>query len=212
MSGRAPAADVPLVVQVSRWDTLKDPRGVLQGFVEYVEQDSVRCAQLLLAGPRVDAVVDDPEGAAVFADVEKAWRCLPDSQRRSVSLALLPMEDGEENAAIVNAVQRHATVVVQKSLEEGFGLTVTEAMWKRRPIVASAVGGIPDQIRDGVDGLLVNDPRDLAEFGRTLERVLADEPLACRLGEAAHEHVREEYLSVSALECWALLLRQLLAA
>jgi trehalose synthase len=129
-----------------------------------------------------------------------------------VSLALLPMEDAEENAAIVNAIQRHAAVVVQKSLQEGFGLTVTEAMWKRRPVVASAVGGIPDQIRDGVDGVLVKDPRDLAEFGRAIERVLGDEPLACRLGNTAHEHVRDEYLSVSALERWALMLRQLLAA
>jgi trehalose synthase len=165
----------------------------------------------VLAGPGVDAVADDPEGAAVFADVERAWRALPESLHRCVDLAQLPMVDAEENAAIVNALQRHAAVVVQKSLEEGFGLTVTEAMWKGRAVVASAVGGILDQIRDGVDGLLVHDPADLAEFGRTLERALGDPALARRLGNAAHVHVREDYLSVSALEHWSALLEQLLA-
>ena len=163
--GHAPAWETPLVVQVSRWDTLKDPRGVLEGFVQHVEPNAPRGAQLLLCGPQVDGVADDPEGEAVFSELEHLWRKLPEALRRSVDLALLPMNDDEENAAIVNAVQRHAAVIVQKSLEEGFGLTVTEAMWKRRPVVASAVGGITDQIRDGVDGLLVHNPRDLAEFG-----------------------------------------------
>ena len=78
------------------------------------------------------------------------------------------MDDPEENAAIVNALQRHAAVVVQKSLAEGFGLTVAEAMWKGRPVVASAVGGIQDQIEDGVTGVLLDDPRDLAAFGAAL--------------------------------------------
>ena len=79
-------------------------------------------------------------------------------------LASIPMDDVDENAIIVNALQRHAAVVVQKSLVEGFGLTVTEAMWKGRPVVASRVGGIQDQITDGRDGLLVDDPHDLEEF------------------------------------------------
>ena len=93
-------------------------------------------------------------------EVEAAWRAA--ARRRSrVHLACLPMADIEENAAIVNALQRHATVVVQKSIPEGFGLTVAEAMWKARPVVASAVGGIQDQIEDGVTGLLLDDPTDL---------------------------------------------------
>jgi trehalose synthase len=120
------------------------------------------------------------------------------------------MQDADENAAIVNALQRHAAVVVQKSLQEGFGLTVTEAMWKRRPVVASAVGGIQDQIDDGVDGLLLRDPRDLDELASALRRVLADEELARRLGEAAYKRVRDNYLSITALEQWARLLVLLL--
>src|SRR6185369_13021756 len=100
----------------------------------------------------------DPEGASVHAATVQAWAALPDPLRRRCHLACLPVEDVGENAAIVNALQRHASVVVQKSLHEGFGLTVAEAMWKSRPVVASAVGGIVDQIDDGIHGLLVDDP------------------------------------------------------
>jgi trehalose synthase len=208
--GRAPMWDVPLVVQVSRWDAMKDAAGVLEGFVRLVESDSAHGAQLVLAGPSVDAVADDPEGARVFGQLEQAWRGLSLALRRSVHLALLPMQDSEENAAIVNALQRHAAVIVQKSLEEGFGLTVTEAMWKRRPVIASAVGGIREQIRDGIDGLLLQDPRNLAEFADLLRRVLSDRALGNRLGETAYERVRANYLSVTALEGWASLVRFLM--
>jgi trehalose synthase len=121
------------------------------------------------------------------------------------------MNDVEENAAVVNALQRHATVIVQKSLMEGFGLTVTEAMWKGRAVVASAVGGIQDQIRDGVDGLLLKDPRDLGEFVAALKLLLADEALATRLGRAGYERVLQNYLSLSALERWGELVQQVLS-
>ena len=100
------------------------------------------------------------------------------------------MADTEENAAIVNALQRHATIVVQKSLNEGFGLTVAEAMWKARPVVGSATGGIQEQIEDGVSGLLLQDPRDLAAFGAILQRLIEDPVVAAGLGKAARERVR----------------------
>ena len=113
----------------------------------------------MLVGPDVTAVADDPEGAEVLAETEAAWRELPPADRRRVHLALLPMVDADENAVMVNALQRRADVVVQKSLAEGFGLTVAEAMWKGRPVVASAVGGIQDQIEDGTTGYLVDAAR-----------------------------------------------------
>jgi trehalose synthase len=209
--GCAPEWNVPLVAQVSRWDAMKDPIGVLQGFARLVESGAPRGAQLVLAGPSVDSVADDPEGAQVFSQLEHVWRGLPQGTRKSIHLALLPMQDNEENAAIVNALQRHAAVIVQKSLEEGFGLTLTEAMWKRRPVVASAVGGMRDQIRDGVDGLLLRDPRDLAGFAELLRRILADEAFGERLGTAAFERVRTNYLSATALMGWAALVRLLLS-
>ena len=100
-----------------------------------------------------------------------------------------------ENAAIVNALQRHATIVVQKSLAEGFGLTVAEAMWKARPVVASAVGGIQDQIEDGVSGVLLHDPTDLAAFGTAVRGLLEDPERAAALGAAARDRVRHEFLN-----------------
>jgi trehalose synthase len=104
------------------------------------------------------------------------------------------MDDVDENATIVNAVQRHAAVVVQKSLVEGFGLTVTEAMWKSRPVLASAVGGIQDQILDGTDGLLLPDPSDLPGFAQKLLVLLNDPSLGTTLGHQGRERVRDEFI------------------
>jgi trehalose synthase len=104
------------------------------------------------------------------------------------------MDDVDENAHLVNALQRYATVVVQKSLVEGFGLTVTEPMWKAKPVVASRVGGIQDQVIDGESGLLLDDPTDLGTFADLVRRLLDDADLAHRLGEGARERVRDHYL------------------
>jgi trehalose synthase len=198
-SAGAPTWTTPLVVQVSRWDPLKDPAGVMQGFAALFEGPDPIDADLALVGPDVSAVTDDPEGAVVLDSVRDAWRELPERVRRRIHLVSLPMTDREENAAVVNAIQRHATVVVQKSLQEGFGLTVTEAMWKGRPVVASAAGGVQDQIDDGVHGLLLEDPTDLKAYGQAVRRVLEDRELAARLGDRAAERVHSEFLGVRAL-------------
>ena len=183
--------DAPLVAQVSRWDRLKDPLGVLAGFTQHVRDDDQ--PHLLLAGPDVRAVADDPEGQEVFEEVEAAWRELPRRLRRRVHLALLPMLDSDENAVIVNALQRRADIVIQKSLAEGFGLTVAEAMWKGRPVVASQVGGISEQIEDGCTGFLVG-PSDLPAFGTRVSELLEDPHEAERIGEAAQTRIREQFL------------------
>ena len=119
------------------------------------------------------------------------------------------MNDVEENAAIVNAIQRHAAVVVQKSLAEGFGLTVAEAMWKARPVVASAVGGIHDQIVDGEHGVLLSDPRDLRAFGTAVDRLLGTPTEAARLGARARQRVTVDFLGDRHLIQWVDLLREL---
>jgi trehalose synthase len=110
----------------------------------------------------------------------------------------------------VNALQRHATVIAQKSLAEGFGLTVSEGMWKGRPVIGSAVGGIIDQIADGT-GLLLPDPADLKAFGRAVRRLLVDPGEATQLGLAAHAHVRENYLGDVHLMRYAKLLGTLMS-
>jgi trehalose synthase len=116
------------------------------------------------------------------------------------------MDDVDENAHLVNALQRRATVVVQKSLVEGFGLTVAEAMWKGRAVLASRVGGIQDQVTDGQDGLLLDDPHDLVAFGDALARLLHDPDLSARLGAAAYDRVYEGFLGDRHLETWVALL------
>jgi trehalose synthase len=120
------------------------------------------------------------------------------------------MNDTAENAEIVNALQRHAYLVVQKSLVEGFGLTVAEAMWKGRPVVASAVGGLQDQVVDGVTGTLVRNPADLAEFGAAVQALLDDPELAERQGRAGYERCLAEFLPDRHLLQWGALLRQLM--
>jgi trehalose synthase len=204
-----PGPDDPVVVQVSRWDRLKDMLGVMRGFAEYVAPHGP--GWLMLVGPSVEGVTDDPEGAVVFAEVLAEWQRLPPARRSRVILATLPMTDVDANAAMVNAVQRHATVVVQKSLAEGFGLTVAEGMWKGRPVIGSAVGGIHDQITSDT-GVLLPDPTDLAAFGRATRALLDDPALTQRLGAAAHEHVRAHYVGDLHLLRYAELFSTLLAA
>jgi trehalose synthase len=205
-----PAVDprTPLVVQVSRWDRIKDMGGVLEGFVRHADASE---AHLALVGPAVSGVTDDPEGEQIWSETVAAWSALPAAIRRRVHLATVPMDDPVENALVINAVQRHAAIVVQKSLAEGFGLTVAEAMWKSRPVVASAVGGIVDQIVDGETGLLVRDPHDLESFGAALERLLRDPVEAERLGRNARTHVELRFLGDRHLLEYAALISHLLA-
>jgi trehalose synthase len=142
--------------------------------------------------------------------VAALWEGLPAEQRARVHLASLPLEDPDENATIVNALQRHATVIVQKSLAEGFGLTVSEAMWKSRPVVASRIGGIETQIVDGETGILLDDPLDLEAYGQAVTELLMDPALARRIGERARERVRDEFSSPRSLLDYLAVLKGLL--
>jgi trehalose synthase len=200
------APEDPVVVQVSRWDELKDPLGVIRGFAEHVDG-----AHLVYAGPAVAAVADDPEGEQVLGNALALREQLPPDARHRLHLACLPMDDAEENAIIVNALQRHARVVVQKSIAEGFGLTVAEAMWKARPVVASRIGGIQDQIEDGSSGVLLDDPRDLRAYGAAVARLLEDPRRAERIGDAARERVRDGFLSSRSLLDYLRVVRAVLA-
>ncbi len=204
-------ADAPLVLQVSRWDRLKDMAGVMDAFAAHLP-GLPPDVHLVLAGPQTDGVADDPEAAAVLAECRDRWRSLAPSARERTHLVSVPMDDLVVNARTVNALQRRATVVVQKSLAEGFGLTVTEPMWKGRPVVASAVGGIRDQVEHGVSGLLLDDPRDGAGLAAALASLLADEDRRRELGRAAHLRVRDHYLADRHLIQYVELFTELLAA
>jgi trehalose synthase len=200
-TGPPPAPDAPMVVQVSRWDHMKDMAGVMADFAEWVITD--HDAHLTLAGPAVSRVADDPEGALVLEECWRSWLTLPHAARARIQLVCLPMADADENAIMVNALQRHAALIVQKSLAEGFGLTVTEAMFKGRPIIASNLGGIADQIVDQRNGLLVDDPMDAGAFESALARLLDDPDFAARLGATARDDALEHHVGDVHLVRWA---------
>jgi trehalose synthase len=185
-------ASARVVLQISRWDRLKDHAGVLGGFAEHVP--AALGAHLVLAGPATGGVDDDPEQDEVMAELLRARDALDPDIRERTHVARLPMGDVEASDAIVNALQRSAGVIVQKSLAEGFGLTVSEGMWKARPVVASRVGGIQDQVEDGETGFLVDDPSSTEQLGRAVTRLLEDPDAGERLGRAARERVRDRFL------------------
>ena len=196
-------------MQVSRWDRLKDPVGVIEGFAQHIAPSGDE-VHLILAGPAVAAVSDDPEGQEVLQECRDVWDTLDADVKGKVHLACLPMEDAEENAAIVNALQRRADVVVQKSLAEGFGLTVAEGMWKSRPLVASKIGGIQDQIVHGESGLLIDDPRDLESYGKAVVELLSDDERSFEMGSKARDRVRDEFLGARSLIQYVNLFEELL--
>jgi trehalose synthase len=191
--GPLPAA-VPVVMQSARWDRLKDPTGVIDFFAEHLG-DADAGPHLVLAGPSVEGVGDDPEGRDVLAECVERRRALPARLRERVHLVCSPMEDEEETEAVVNAMQRRADVVVQKSLAEGFGLVVAEAMWKRRAVVSARVGGIQDQIEHGRSGILVDDPGDGAGFARAVADLLARPDRAREIGDRAQARVLDRFLT-----------------
>lgn len=196
-------AEATAVAQISRWDRLKDHRGLLDCFERHLGGEDLH---LVLAGPATAAVSDDPEGAAVWRDVCSAWEALEPAKRQRVHLVSLPMDDSDENATMVNALQRRADIVVQKSLAEGFGLTVAEAMWKRRPVIGTRVGGIQDQIVDGLSGILVDDPGDLDGLARAIAALAGDRRRAAEIGEAARQRVFDRFLAANRLVEYAQLL------
>ena len=182
----------PVVTQISRFDRLKDPVGVIKAYK--LARNYVDC-QLVLAG---GGATDDPEGAAVLKEVMGAAGDDPDI----VILDLPPW-----SALEINALQRASTIIVQKSLKEGFGLTVTEALWKGKPTIASAVGGIPTQVIHKLTGVLVHSVEGCAYQIRYL---LTHPEFAAQLGKNGHEHVKENLLMSTSLRRGVLLLRTML--
>jgi len=177
----------PIILQVSRFDYLKDPVGVIKAF-EMVRR-TMPC-QLILAG---GTATDDPESDKVLAEVQEIAKDNPD-----IHILLLPPDSDIE----INALQRIATVVVQKSIKEGFGLTVTEALWKGKPVVASAVGGILLQVKNKLTGLLCHSIEGAAYAIRTL---LTNPEYAKWLGKNGHSHVKQNFLITRHLKDYLLL-------
>jgi trehalose synthase len=172
--------DLPLVVQVSRFDRWKDPQGVIDAF--HIARKQVECT-LVLVG---NVATDDPEGQEVFASL-----CECGEER----IRILSVQD----SALVNALQRRAAVVLQKSIREGFGLTVSEAMWKGTPVIGGRVGGIKHQIEDGVSGFLVD---SVAQAAERIVQLVKDRKLREQMGQRARDVVLKRFLMTRLMEDW----------
>jgi len=178
--------DKPILIQISRFDRLKDPIGVIDAYLQVKKY--IDC-QLILAGGTAE---DDPEGFQVLAEVKEKAKNDPD-----IHILLLPQNDIE-----VNALQRASDIIVQKSLKEGFGLTVAEALWKAKPVVASNVGGIPLQIKHKYSGLLCHSVEG-ASFA--IKQLLSSPAYAKKLGENGREHIKNNFLITRHLRDYMLL-------
>ena len=171
--------DKPILTQISRFDKWKDPLGVLEVF--NLVKEKVDC-RLILCG---SMAMDDPEGLAIYEKVKE--KAKPYLKNRDVILLTI------ENNLLVNVLQRTSDVIIQKSTKEGFGLTVTEALWKGKPVIASRIGGIPLQIEDGVNGFLLP-PDDTQGFAEKIITILKQPKLGQKLGKNGKEVVREKFL------------------
>lgn len=209
----------PIVAQISRWDRLKGFAPLMAGFARLktrlfrdgttdpVAHRRLELVRLVLAGPRQDSIADDPEGVEVLGDLVERYRALDPMTQRDLALLILPMESRDENALMINAIQRTSSIVVQNSIREGFGLTVAEAMWKGIPVLSNRRAVGPRlQVRDGIDGCLIDDPTDPEALADVLRTMLAASADRDRWGRSARRHAHQEFLIFTQLERWLQLL------
>ena len=212
----------PIVTQVSRWDRLKGFVPLLDAFVRMKEERHalevrderharrLEAARLILAGADPEAIADDPEAHAVMAELKARFQALPPEVQRDVAIVALPMHSRKENALMVNALQRASDIVAQNSLREGFGLTITEAMWKRIAVLGSAQAcGVRLQVRDSIDGRLAPDPEDARALAHILADMLADPERLEEWGRSAQQRVYQEFLIFGELRQWLALFHAL---
>jgi len=203
----------PIVVELSRWDKLKGFRPLLAGFVRLKKklQESaslleprhrrrLEIVRLVLAGPDPKSVQDDPEGREELELISRDYCALAPEFQKDIAVLTLPLDSRKNNELMINAIQRCATVVVQNSIREGFGLTVTEAMWKGKPVLGTEACGIRQQIRDGIDGRLVRNPEDPEEIAYRLDSILSDNLERDRLGSNGQRRVYTEFLIFTQME------------
>lgn len=218
----------PFILQVSRFDRLKGFGQLIPAFVAFLElwprraehlridAERVRCelaaVQLVLAGPDPSGVADDPEAVEVLESLCRQVNALPDEVRDRVHLLRLPMASTKENALMVNALQRAASLAVQNSIREGFGLTASEALWKSTPTIVSNVGGLSIQVRHDIDGRIVQDPCDPQEMAKAMLFMLSQPHQAETMGRSGHMRVRDHFLVLNQMKRWLEVLLDVLAS
>jgi trehalose synthase len=213
----------PVITQVSRWDHLKGFLPLMAAFAQFkyklvrpldavdpLHRRRIKLARLVLAGPDPSSVADDPEGRAVLDQLTEAYLRIDPAIQDDIALITLPMQDRDENALMVNALQRSSTIIVQNSLREGFGLTVTEAMWKRIPILSnSRACGPRHQVRDTLDGRMIDDPEDSGALADMMDEMLGDPRQREHWGANGQRRAHEYFLVFSQLTSWVRMLSEL---
>nr|WKN34604.1 glycosyltransferase [Tunicatimonas sp. TK19036] len=202
----------PILTQISRWDKLKGFLSLMKGFIELKRhmpdssngrnQQRIQNARLVLAGPDPDSVTDDPEGKQVLRELVEAYVALPAKLKEDVVILKLPMHSAKENALIVNALQRCSYLVVQNSIQEGFGLTATEAMAKRIAVLTSNACGLRNQVRDHIDGRLLLYPEKPQEVSWYLRELLNNPKLVEEMSFSAEKRVLDHFLIFRQISQW----------
>jgi trehalose synthase len=207
----------PIITQISRWDYLKGFVPLLRAFADMKQRLAkngnegltpaqarrLRLSRLVLAGPDPASVADDPEATSVLDELTQIYAGLAPSVQDDIGVITLPMADTNQNALMVNVLQRCSTVVVQNSLREGFGLTISEAMWKAVPVLSNTRAcGPRQQVRDGLDGVLVEDPEDADQLREAIVSMLADTHRLDLWGNSAQRRVHRDFMVYRQLANW----------
>lgn len=211
----------PTVLQISRWDRLKGFKELMEAFILMKRENEkktdksslayrrIRHCRLVLGGPDPAFVSDDPEGMEVLNELIQQYKDLSVDLQRAIALLLLPLDNPKENALIVNALQLSATIVVQNSIQEGFGLTATEAMWKKRPVLVSGAAGLRAQVQHDVNGKINPDPTNIPELAKCLEEMLSNPLERDKWGFNGQVRVINKFTLFSQIKSWLSLLSSL---
>ncbi|MEJ2162494.1 MAG: glycosyltransferase [Robiginitalea sp.] len=212
----------PIVTEISRWDRLKGFRELMEAFVHMKQQNEketnpesisykrVALSRLVLGGPDPQFVADDPEGSEVLEELVTYYKGLSPEMQQDIGLFLLPLDNPKENALIVNALQRCSRIVVQNSIQEGFGLTATEAMWKQTPVLVSGAAGLRFQVADERTGKINTDPGNIPELSRAMGYMLNHPKELDKWAFNAQTRVVEHFTLFSQIEAWLQLFQKIL--
>lgn len=211
----------PVVTQISRWDRLKGFKELMDAFIlmkrknekskdpEALTTRRIRKTRLVMAGPDPKFVADDPEGKAVLEELIEEYQSVDPSLQEDIAILLLPLDNPKENALIVNALQNSSSIVVQNSIQEGFGLTATEAMWKKKPVLVSGAAGLDYQVEDNINGKVNQDAQDIESLATVLNKMLNSPLERDKLAFNAQLRVIDRFTLFSQIYDWLTLLARI---
>ena len=211
----------PTITEISRWDRLKGFKELMDAFIlmkkeNEATQDTtsvtskrIKAARLILGGPDPAFVFDDPEGEEVLNELIDQYKSIDPKLQDDIAILLLPLDNPKENALIVNALQRFSNIVVQNSIQEGFGLTATEAMWKQRPVLVSGAAGLRFQVQDNINGKINDDPTDITRLASMLQTMLNKPKERDKWGFNGQIRVIENFTLFSQIKSWLAVLAKI---